>query len=154
VPGTVDAKVSLGCQNATLARFDGTTSPPRISIPIPSRAALGGAESIVLYGQICAGLDSAPTFDPQSGVPNCKDRQGATVSFDFPLQLGADANYNPHAAFVESTDESAATTVDVTWVAPTAAEVPAGGLRVTFTFVTRDNRGGTDWTTRTLCVSP
>ena len=57
-------------------------------------------------------------------------------------------------SFVESTDESATTTVDVTWDAPEAAEVPAAGVAVTFTFVVRDNRGGADWTTRTLCVTP
>jgi hypothetical protein len=233
-PGTVDGKSSLGCVNAPLARFDGTASPPRISIPVPSGAALGGATSVVLYGQICAGLDSAPSFDPQSGLPSCTAGGGTTVSLDIPLQLGDDANHNPTAdrvftfdaeawparaagddpcvlgprvvagsqdhvignttdgsdrepytvfigappvatptrerlqisqfttagelksqfAFVESTDESATTTVDVTWEAPEAAEVPAAGVAVMFTFVVRDNRGGTDWTTRTLCVTP
>jgi hypothetical protein len=57
-------------------------------------------------------------------------------------------------AFVEATDERTATTVDVTWEAPETAEVPAAGTPVTFTFVVRDERGGADWTTRTLCVTP
>jgi hypothetical protein len=57
-------------------------------------------------------------------------------------------------SFVEATDENASTTVDVTWEAPEAAEVAAGGTGVTFSFVVRDDRGGTDWTTRTLCVTP
>jgi hypothetical protein len=233
VPGTVNGKTSLGCQDAPLARFDGTGSPPRLSIPVPAGTALGGAASIVLYGQICAGPDSTPTFDPQSGLPGCTDGRGTTVSLDVPLQLGDDANHNPTAdraftldgeawstgaasddpcavgprvaagsnghvignttagsdrepytviggspaaatptrerlqisqfttagelksqfSFVEATDESAASTVDVTWDAPEAAEVPAGGMGVTFTFVIRDDRGGTDWTTRTLCVT-
>ena len=55
-------------------------------------------------------------------------------------------------SFVEATDESTETTVEVKWEAPKAEDVPAAGLPVTFTFVTRDNRGGTDWTTRTVCV--
>ena len=57
-------------------------------------------------------------------------------------------------SFVEATDENATTTVDVTWDAPEAAEVQATGEAVTFTFVVRDDRGGTDWTTRVLCVTP
>ena len=57
-------------------------------------------------------------------------------------------------SFVEATDDSASTAVAVTWDAPEAADVPAAGAAVTFTFVVRDDRGGTDWTTRTLCVAP
>jgi hypothetical protein len=217
-----------------LARFDGTAFPPQIAIPVPSAATLGGAASVVLYGQICAGADAVPTFDPQSGLPGCTEGRGTTVSLEVPLQLGADANHNPTAdraftfdgtawparavgddpcalgprlvagskdhaigntadggdrerytvvlgdppvatparerlqisqfttagklksqfAFVEAIDESAATTVDVTWEAPESAEVFASGTPVTFTFVVRDERGGADWTTRTVCVTP
>lgn len=234
LPSAIGGKSSLGCVDAPLARFDGTASPPRISIPVPSIAALGGATRVVIYGQICTGADSAPTFDPQSGLPGCTGDRGTTVSLDVPLQLGADANHNPVAsralrfdgaawpatavgddpcvlgprvaagskdhvignttdgsdrerytvvlgdppaamparerlqisqfttagklksqfAFIEATDETAATTVNVTWEAPEAAEVPAGGTLVTFTFVVRDERGGADWTSRTACVTP
>jgi hypothetical protein len=42
--------------------------------------------------------------------------------------------------------------VTVTWTAP--ANVPADGQLVRFHFVLRDGRGGTDWTTRALCVVP
>jgi hypothetical protein len=234
VPGTVGGKPSLGCQDAPLARFEGTGAPPRLSIAVPVGTALGGAWSVVLYGQICAGPDSMPTFDPQSGLPGCTGGRGTTVSLDIPLQVGDEANHNPTAdraftldgqtwpagaagadpcalgrrvaagskshvignttqggdrepytvrlgnppvatparerlqisqfttagklksqfSFVEATDDSAATTVEVTWDAPEAAEVPAGGMGVTFTFVVRDDRGGTDWTTRPLCVTP
>ena len=234
VPGTIYGKTSLGCQDPPLARFDGAGAPPRLSIGVPARTALGGAASMVLYGQICPGPDSTPTFDPQSGLPGCTGGRGTTVSLDIPLQLGDDANHNPTAdrafaldgeawpagaasddpcalgprvaasskghvignttegsdrepytnivgdppvatptrerlqisqfttagalksqfSFVEATDQSAATTVDVTWDAPEAAGVFAGGTAVTFTFVIRDDRGGTDWTTRTLCVTP
>ena len=57
-------------------------------------------------------------------------------------------------SFVEAADQNATTTVDVAWDAPEANEVPAAGEAVTFTFVVRDDRGGADWTTRTLCVTP
>ena len=232
-PGT--GKSSPACLAAPLARFDGTASPPRISIPVPSRATLGDATSLTLYGGICAGVDSIPELDPQSGLASCSGGgRSTTVSLDLPLQLGDDANHNPIAdraftldgaawpalaatddpcvlgprvtagspkhligdtpegtdrepytvmmgdppvaiptreslqisqfttagklksqfSFVEAIDENATTTVDVTWDAPGAAEVPAAGVAVTFTFVVRDDRGGTDWTTRSLCVTP
>ena len=219
---------SFGCLDMPLARFDGTATPPRISIVVPSTAALGTATSVVVYGEICTGAGSTPHFDPQSGLAGCTGGgHGTTVSLDFPLQLGDEANHNPVAdraftfdgamwpalsatddpcgqgprvaagsrahvigattegtdrepytaaamtrerlqisqfttagklksqfSFVETTDESPTTTVDVTWDAPEAAEVPATGAAVTFTFVVRDDRGGADWTTRRLCVTP
>src|SRR6185503_5792072 len=60
LPGTVGGQSSLGSVDAPLARFDGTASPPRISIPVPAAANLGGSASMVLYGQICSGPDSTP----------------------------------------------------------------------------------------------
>lgn len=235
-PGTVGGKTALGCESAPLALFQGTAAPPRIAIPVPAADALGGATSVILYGEICPGGGSMPMFDPQSGIPGCTGGGGTTASLVISLQQGDDANHNPTAdraftfdgqawpalaadgdpcvmgpwvsagttghiignrtdgsdrepytavasdsplstatptreslqisqfttagklksqyAFVESTDANAATTVDVTWEAPKAAEVPAAGLPVTFTFVVRDNRGGLDWTTRAACVGP
>lgn len=41
----------------------------------------------------------------------------------------------------------------VAWTPPAKDDVPDGGLRVRFTFVVRDLRGGIAWTERTLCVS-
>ena len=231
-PGTVGGKTSLGCESAPLALFEGSASPPRIAISVPSVDVLGSATSLVLYGELCSGAGSVPIFDPQSGIPNCTGGGGTTASLDIPLQLGGDANHNPTAdraftfdgqawpalapgddpcvvspqasagtqdhvignttegsdrepytamlgdppvatpereslqisqfttagklksqfSFVEATDDNAETTVDVTWEAPPAAEVPAAGLPVTFTFVVRDDRGGIDWTTRAACV--
>jgi hypothetical protein len=233
-PGTVGGQTSLGCQSTPLALFQGTDTPPRISMPVPSADVLGSATSLVLYGEICSGAGSTPIFDPQGGVPTCTGGGGTTASVNIPLQLGADANHNPTAdrafsfdgqawpalapgddpcvvgpkasagtqdhlignttegsdrelytamlgdppvatpereslqvsqfttagklqsqfSFVEATDGNAETTVDVTWEAPPAAEVPAPGSPVTFTFVVRDDRGGIDWTTRVACVVP
>jgi len=226
-PGTTP-----GCESGALAQFEGSDSPPRLAIPVPSQDVLAGATSLVVYGEICDRLDSSPTFDAQSGVPGCTGGGGTTVSLVVALQQGDDVNHNPIAdraftfdgevwpkladgadpcatgprvvagtkdhvignttdgadrelytamlgdvatpsreslqvsqfttagkltsqfSFVEATDTSAATTVSVTWEAPAVADVPADGLAVTFTFVTRDNRGGTDWTTRAACVEP
>jgi hypothetical protein len=235
-PGTVGGKTALGCESAPLALFQGSASPSRLTISVPAADGLGAATSLILYGEICSGAGSTPTFDPQSGVPGCTGGGGTTTSLSIPLQRGDDANHNPVAdrtftfdglawpalaagsdpcvagprvsaqtkdhvignttagsdreaytvtvgappqsmstpareslqisqfttagklmsqyAFVEATDGNAATTVAVTWQAPKAAEVPAAGLPVTFTFVVRDNRGGIDWTTRMACVGP
>jgi hypothetical protein len=43
---------------------------------------------------------------------------------------------------------------EVKYETPAATLIPAEGLVVRFTFVARDLRGGTDWTTRSLCVRP
>jgi hypothetical protein len=224
---------SLTCDGAPLALFAGTDTPPRITFLAPGLDALGAAKAVVVYGQICAGADSVPIFDPQHGIPSCTSDRGTTVSVSVPLQLGDDANRNPIAdraftfdgqawpgsaaaddpcvagprvtpgskdhvignttdgsdregytallgappvatpareslevsqfttagklksqfSFVEATNNDASTIVDVKWEAPEAAEVPTTGLPVTFTFVVRDNRGGTDWTTRAACVT-
>jgi hypothetical protein len=55
-------------------------------------------------------------------------------------------------AYVEADDARDLSPVAVEWTAPSAADVPADGLRVTFDFVVRDLRGGIDSTRRSLCV--
>jgi hypothetical protein len=224
---------AAACLAAPQARFDGASVPPRIAVVVPSEAALGGASSLTIRGGICAGADTTPAFDGQTGLATCAgDARAITVSLDLPLQRGDDANHNPVAdrafsldgatwpatigdpcaqgprvsaaskdhlignttdgsdrepytallgapaaptatrerlqlaqfttagklksqyAFVEASDPRATAIAEVTWDAPDADEVAAGGLGVTFTFVVRDDRGGTDWTTRTLCVTP
>lgn len=55
-------------------------------------------------------------------------------------------------AYVEADDARLVSPVNVQWTAPSADEVPAEGLRVTFSFVVRDMRGGVDAATRALCV--
>jgi hypothetical protein len=55
--------------------------------------------------------------------------------------------------FVEAADARDETPVSVKWTAPRAGDVAANKV-ITFTFVVRDNRGGTDWTTRAACVTP
>ena len=55
-------------------------------------------------------------------------------------------------AYVEADDARDVSPVVVEWTAPSADKVPADGLRVAFTFVVRDLRGGIDVATRALCV--
>lgn len=55
--------------------------------------------------------------------------------------------------FVEADDARALTPLEVKWNAPRTSAVTAD-TPVTFTFVVRDDRGGTDWTTRAACVTP
>jgi hypothetical protein len=97
LPGTAGGKTSLGCESAPLALFEGTASPPRIAIPVPAATVLGAATRVVLYGQLCTGLDSRPSFDPQGGVPSCTGGGGTTASVSIRLQLADETNHNPVA---------------------------------------------------------
>jgi hypothetical protein len=56
-------------------------------------------------------------------------------------------------AFVEAADPNPETPASLHWNAPKVGDV-AAPTPVTFTFVVRDGRGGTDWTTRAACVTP
>ena len=56
-------------------------------------------------------------------------------------------------SFVEAADDGAAPAVTAKWKTPKASEI-TDETPVTFTFMVRDGRGGTDWTTRTACVVP
>jgi len=96
-PGTVGGKASLGCESTPLASFEGTASPPRISIAVPATSALGSATALILYGEICSGVDSGPLFDPQSGAPGCTGGGGTTVSLSIPVQQRDETNHNPIA---------------------------------------------------------
>ena len=228
---------NLNCDSAPLNLYQGTDSPPRVSIAVPTADVLGAAQSIILYGRIC--VSSAPTFDPQSGYPGCTDGgDGTTAAVSIELQGGQNGNdgtatnHNPVAdhgftfdgqpwatgagsdacatgprvtaateehviaivtdggdresytalagyppvptalrealqisefttlgklktgiSFVEAADAAAQTTVEVKWTTPKPADVIADEP-VTFTFVVRDGRGGVDWTTNSVCVTP
>jgi hypothetical protein len=93
------------------------------------------------------------------------DREAYTVSFGDPpvptqkreaLQVSffttAGKMKSPFA-FVEAADPNPETPAALRWNAPKTADVTAP-TPVTFTFVVRDGRGGTDWTTRSACVTP
>jgi hypothetical protein len=223
---------SLNCDSAPLNLYQGTDSPPRVTIAVPSVDVLESAKTLALYGRIC--VSSMPTFDPQSGYPGCTDKgDGTTAAVSIRLQDGEDGtNHNPVAdhgltfdgqpwvagagsaacvsgqrvtagteehvisivtdgsdretftalagypavptalrealqisefttlgklktgvSFVEAADTAAQTTVEVKWTTPKPADVTVEEP-VTFTFVVRDGRGGIDWATRSVCVTP
>ena len=87
----------LSCESAPLALVQGTENPPRVTVDVPSADALGGAQSLILYGRICVG--GAPVFDPRRGEPACAGgAEGTTASVAIGVQTaGADANHNPVA---------------------------------------------------------
>ena len=101
-----------------------------------------------LLGDLTAGSDreayTASVGDPPVPTPHAGALQ---IS-----QFTTAGKLKTQFSFVEATDSAATTTVDVTWEAPRSRR-PGAGRPVTFTFVTRDNRGGTDWTTRQVCVN-
>ncbi|MBL0217101.1 MAG: hypothetical protein IPQ07_24910 [Myxococcales bacterium] len=87
-------------------------------------------------------------------------REAFTVAGD-PIPWREELQLSPFAtagellqqyAYVEADDDRELSPVAVQWTPPSADEVPAEGLRVTFSFVVRDLRGGIDATTRALCV--
>ena len=59
----------------------------------------------------------------------------------------------PGRSFIEAADVAPQTTSEVKWTTPKPEDVTAAQA-VTFTFVVRDDRGGVDWTTRSVCVTP
>jgi len=93
------------------------------------------------------------------------DRESYTTMFGDPpvstaareaLQLSPFATagkFKNTFAFVDAADPADAPVAEAKWDAPDAKDV-ATATPVTFTFVVRDDRGGTDWTTRTACVTP
>ena len=93
------------------------------------------------------------------------DRESYTTTFGDPpvstasreaLQLSPFATagkFKSTFAFVDADDPADAPVAEVKWDAPEAKDV-SGATPVTFTFVVRDDRGGTDWTTRAACVTP
>jgi hypothetical protein len=128
-----------GVWPALAAAADPCEQGPRIS---------AGSENHVI-GYTTEGSDREPyTIEMGSPAVAVPGRESLQIS-----QFTTAGKLKSQFSFVEATDENATTTVDVRWDAPAADDVPAAGEAVTFTFVVRDDRGGTDWTTRALCVS-
>jgi len=132
--------------------FDGQTWPALAAGDDPCvvgpRASAGTKDHVI--GNTTEGSDrelyTALLGDPPVATP---ERESLQIS-----QFTTAGKLTSQFSFVEGTDDNAETTVDVTWEAPPTTEVPAAGLPVTFTFVVRDDRGGTDWTSRAACVVP
>jgi hypothetical protein len=125
--------------------FDGQAwlagSDPCVTGP---RVAAGTTDHVI--GNTTEGSDRELYTAMVGDVPT-PSRESLQIS-----QFTTAGKLNSQFSFVEAIDTSDATTVDVTWEAPAVEDVPTDGTAVTFTFVTRDNRGGTDWTTRAACV--
>jgi hypothetical protein len=124
-------------------------------------APVAGADPCVAGPRIAAGTD-----DHVIGlVTDGGDREDYTVIFGDPpvatakreaLQVSTFTTAGKLKAsylFVEASDPRLLTPLEVKWSAPRTPAV-AADTPVTFTFVVRDDRGGTDWTTRTACVTP
>ncbi|HEY4186080.1 MAG TPA: hypothetical protein VGP07_13480 [Polyangia bacterium] len=93
------------------------------------------------------------------------DRESYTTSYGDPpvatlareaLQISPFATagkFKNAYAFIDADDPADAPQAETKWDAPSVKETPID-RPVTFTFVVRDDRGGTDWTIRTACVGP
>lgn len=102
-----------------------------------------GSENVVLGAELAASARETFTVDSDP-VPWREELQLSP----FATAGEIDQRY----AYVEADDDRPVSLAAVEWTAPGADEVPAGGLRVTFSFVVRDMRGGIDAATRALCV--
>lgn len=101
-------------------------------------------------------------------VTDATDRETHPVSMPAPgapatereaLQLSAFAtagSFESQFGAVENADAAPAPAITVDWTPPTTKDlsVPDGGRLVRFVFVLRDLRGGIDWATRTVCLTP
>jgi hypothetical protein len=123
--------------------FDGQAWPaladadPCVTGP---RVAAGSKDHVI--GNLTDGADREP-YTAMVGEVATPSRESLQVS-----RFTTAGKLSSQFSFVEATDPSTETSVDAMW------EAPAVATAVTFTFVTRDNRGGTDWTTRAACVEP
>jgi hypothetical protein len=125
--------------------------------PVPA----AGADPCVVGPRVAAGSEGHVV----GLVTDGGDREGYTVIFGDPpvatpkreaLQVSTFTTSGKLKAsylFVEADDARALTPLETKWDAPKVAAVTAE-TPVTFTFVVRDDRGGTDWTTRAACVTP
>lgn len=128
-------------------------------LPLPSgadpcvegpRVPEGSTDHVI--GNTTEGSDREP-YTVVAGAPPVASQTRESLQIS---QFATAGKLKSQFSFVEAAAPDPTTTVDVTWEAPRAdadPEIPAAGLAVTFTFVTRDNRGGTDWTTRAACVT-
>lgn len=125
--------------------------------PVPDAA----ADPCVVGPRLAAG-----TKDHQVDLVTAgSDRESYTLEFGDPpvatpqreaLQISPFATrgkFQNAFAFVDAGDATDAPVAAMKWDAPDARDV-AAATPVTFTFVVRDDRGGTDWTTRTACLTP
>jgi hypothetical protein len=124
-------------------------------------AAAAGADPCATGPRITAGTEAHVIGFATAGA----DRESYTAMLGDPpvptekresLQVSAfttSGELKSPFVFVEALDPRDTTPLELKWNAPEIADVPVDSP-ITFTFVTRDNRGGTDWTIRTACVAP
>lgn len=129
--------------------FDGQPWPAGVTDPCVAGPRVAAGTEAHLIGLVTDGADresyTALLGDPP--VPTAK-REALQVSL-----LTTAGKYKTPYLFVEAADTRALTPLEVKWNAPKPSAVTAD-TPVTFTFVVRDDRGGTDWTTRAACVTP
>jgi hypothetical protein len=159
-PGTT-ASVSIRVQTPDTVNHNPTADHGLLFDGQPWPALAAGADPCAAGPTVVAGSEDHAVTVTTEGT----DREAYTVLFGDPpaptakreaLQVSfftTSGKLKSPFAFVEAADPSPETPAAVSWNAPKPANVPAP-TPVTFTFVVRDGRGGTDWTTRAACVTP
>lgn len=130
--------------------FDGAPWPARVDDPCAQGPRVPAGSKDHVIGNATDGGDREP-YTALMGDPPAPTATRERLQL---AQFTTAGKLESQYAFVEASDPRATAIEEVTWDAPDPDDVPAGGVGVTFTFVVRDDRGGTDWTSRALCVTP
>jgi hypothetical protein len=165
-PGCADgagttASVELRVQTADLVNHNPVADHGLTFDGQPWPALAAGADPCATGPTVTAGTEDHEVSLTTLGA----DRESYTVSFGDPpvptpkreaLQVSfftTAGKLKSPFVFVEAADPNPETPASLHWNAPKIEDVTAP-TPVTFTFVVRDGRGGTDWTSRAACVTP
>jgi len=158
-PGTTAAvSIALGGpdtvnHNPTADRgltFDGQDWPaPDGGDPCATGPLVTAGTKAHLVGLATAGSDRERYTLPFGDPPVATPRREALQLSPFSTR----GKFQNAFAFVDAADPSDAPVAQMKWDAPDAKDV-AAPVAITFTFVVRDDRGGSDWTTRSACLTP
>jgi hypothetical protein len=133
--------------------FDGQPWPPSVAGGDPCvdgpRVLMGSQAHVI--GMAAEGADRE-TYTALVGDPPAPQEKREALQISLFTTAG---KVKPSYLFVEAADPRAVTPVEATWNAPGAVELQGAAEKVVaFTFVVRDDRGGTAWTSRAACVGP
>ena len=101
------------CAGGAAVPVVGRARPPVLELDVPDEATLGGANSLLVAGAICA--DGEPTFDPTTLSASCRGADAETMLVTLTIPIAAadrERNHNP------SLDDDELRLADAAWVAP------------------------------------
>jgi len=155
------ATVTIGVGGADTVNHNPTADRGITFDGQPWPAPVAGDDPCVVGPRVAAGTKDHVVDLVTAG----SDRESYTTQFGDPPVVTAErealqlspfttvGKFQNTFTFIDASDPSGAPVAEAKWDTPDARKVSAE-TPVSFTFVVRDDRGGTDWTTRTACVTP